>query len=239
MSDTVIQHAALPHYDARWYPADTFTRSAGPYTSHYPVALLDGSTLELPLRTLPSGDGAIALLMSNQTPFEVEDALAPLIAQVASTFSPDCVAAVPTMGLDYARLTARKLGLPHYVAMGLSRKFWYDDGLSERMNSSTSPDHFKKLYLDPALLKRLEGTRVVLVDDVINTGTSAVAAIRLLERAGANVVGLAVALTEGYAWRDALAELGPCWPHKVRAAGHIPVFTKAEGGGWTPVPATL
>ena len=207
-------------------------------TSHYPVALFDGSTLELPLRTLPSGDGAIALLMSNQTPFEVEDALAPLIAQVASTFSPDCVAAVPTMGLDYARLTARKLGLPHYVAMGLSRKFWYDDGLSERMNSSTSPDHFKKLYLDPALLKRLEGTRVVLVDDVINTGTSAVAAIRLLERAGANVVGLAVALTEGHAWRDALAELGPQWPHKVRAAGHIPVFTKADGG-WAPVPGTL
>ena len=232
----------LPPYDARWHKAGEFTRGqaphCAPYTTHYPVELLDGSTLELPLRALPGGDGAIALLMSNQTPFEVEDALAPLIAQVASTFSPDCVAAVPTMGLDYARLTARKLGLPHYVAMGLSRKFWYDDALSERMNSSTSPDQFKRLYLDPALLKRLDGTRVVLVDDVINTGTSAVAAIRLLERAGAEVVGLAVALTEGYAWRDALAELGPCWPHKVRAVGHIPAFTRTDGG-WTPVPSSM
>ncbi len=231
----------LPHYDARWHPAGAVAPGNAPhapYQSHYPVELLDGSTLELPLRPLPGGEGAIALLMSNQTPFAVEDALAPLIARVASTFSPDCVAAVPTMGLDYARLTARKLGLPNYVAMGLSRKFWYDDALSERMNSSTSPDQFKRLYLDPALLKRLEGARVVLVDDVINTGTSAVAAIRLLQRAGANVVGLAVALTEGYAWREALAEIDPCWPHKVLAAGHIPAFKKVDGG-WAPVPGTV
>jgi adenine/guanine phosphoribosyltransferase-like PRPP-binding protein len=226
-------------YDVRWHPAAAAPRAGGPYATHYPVPLSDGSTLELPLRALPGGQGAIALLMSNQTPFAVEDALAPLIAQAAAAFSPDCIAAVPTMGLDYARLAARHLGLPHYVALGLSRKFWYDERLSEPVTSSTSPGQSKALYLDPALLARIQGRRVVLVDDVINTGASAAAAIRLLERAGAQVVGLTVALTEGHAWREALATLGPHWPVRVRSAGHIPLFAPAGDGAWEPVAGTL
>ena len=229
----------IPPYDARWHPTGPAIDGSGPYTTHYPVRLSDGSTLELPLRALPGGQGAIALLMSNQTPFAVEDALAPLIAQAAAAFSPECIAAVPTMGLDYARLAARRLGLPHYVALGLSRKFWYDARLSEPVTSSTSPGQSKALYLDPALLARLEGRRVVLVDDVINTGASAAAAIRLLQRAGAQVVGLAVALTEGHAWREALAELNPQWPQQVRSAGHIPMFSPAGDGAWAPVASTL
>ena len=44
------------------------------------------------------------------------------------------------------------------------------------MLSSTSPTQRKSLYLDPALHSRVAGKRVGLVDDVINTGASAVAA---------------------------------------------------------------
>lgn len=225
-------------YEVRWHPPGQFPSSAAVYTSHYPVPLCDGSTLELPLRSLPEGREAIALLMSNQTPFAIEDGLVPLLVDAARSFQPEAIVAVPTMGLDYARRVARGLGLPDYTALGLSRKFWYDEALSECVTSSTSPGQAKRLYLDPALLSRVRGKRVVLVDDVINTGASAVAAIRLLVRAGAEVQGLVVALTEGHAWRSVLGELGAPWPENVRAAGHIPMFSLTEDGCWAPQPPT-
>jgi len=229
---------SLPPYEVHWHPATSAPTPAGrgPFTTHYPVPLIDGSVLELPLRTLPGDEQAIALLMSNQTPFTIEDRLVGLMSAQARALAPQMVVAVPTMGLDYARRVARDLGLPHYAAMGLSRKFWYDEALSEPVVSSTSPDQHKRLYLDPALLDRVAGQEVVLVDDVINTGASALAAVRLLQRAGARVAGLVVALTEGQAWRQTLTGLGANWPDRVHAVGHIPLFEAHDGGGWRARP---
>lgn len=211
-------------------PGTPRTAPGSSFQSHYPVSLADGSCLELPLRPLPAGDAAIALLMSNQTPFAVEQALADAMTALIRPLQPEMIVGVPTMGLDYARLTALRLGLPNYVALGLSRKFWYDDQWSEPTVSSTSPGQAKSVYLDPYLLERVAGKRVVIVDDVINTGLTAAAALRLLLRAGARVAGLAMVLTEGQAWRNALAEVGPEWPQQVEALGHIPLFRRADDG---------
>lgn len=229
----------LAPYAVQWLPAGVAMPGTGPYDDRYPVPLVDGSTLTLPLRALPGGAKAIALLMSNQTPFEVEAALAPRLTELARGYGADVVAAMPTMGLDYARLVARGLGHTQYAALGLSRKFWYDEALSEPLSSSTSPDQAKRVYLDPALVDRVAGQRVLLVDDVINTGTSAAAALRLLQRAGAELVGLVVALTEGHAWREVLAGFGPDWPKRVSAAGHIPLFDRSADGRWVPDATTL
>jgi len=231
----------LTPYTARWYTAAqarALPPAGATFSGTYTVALQGGSALELPLRVLPGGDKAIALLMSNQTPFAVEDALAPLVTAAAASLQPEVIAAVPTMGLDYARLVARGLGLADYVALGHSRKFWYDEALSEAATSSTSTQG-KRVYLDPALVARVRGKRVVLVDDVINTGVSALSAVRLLERAGAEVVGLTVLLSEGHAWRAVVGELGTGWDQRVRAVGHIPMFEAAGDGRWKPMAGTL
>lgn len=74
--------------------------------------------------------GSIALLMSNQTPFAVEAALGSLLTELAQSFNPEVIVGVPTLELDYARLVALKLSFSDYVALGNSRKFWYDDALS-------------------------------------------------------------------------------------------------------------
>jgi hypothetical protein len=66
--------------------------------------------------------------------------------------------------------------------LGYSRKFWYDDALSEPVNSITSLDVGKLLRLDPNLLPLVEGRRVALVDDAIST---TVVAVRLLLKIGA------------------------------------------------------
>jgi adenine/guanine phosphoribosyltransferase-like PRPP-binding protein len=209
-----------------------------PFQSHYPVQLRDGNYLTLPLQPFPDGQQAIALLMSNQTPFAVEQALTPLLAQVAQEFQPEAIAGVPTLGLDYARGVAKALEFPDYVALGYSRKFWYDDALSVPVVSVTSPDVKKSLYLDPKLVERVAGKRTLIVDDVINTGGTAIAAIQLLQTAGANVIGLAVVLTEGHDWEALLAQQVPDFPQRVLGLGHIPMFKKTVDG-WVPIAETL
>jgi adenine/guanine phosphoribosyltransferase-like PRPP-binding protein len=228
----------LPPYVVTWQAADKSEPDhCGVYTSTYPVTLRDGSRLTLPIRTLPGGEQAIALLMSNQTAFAVEQALASRLIDLVRPLQPEMIVAIPTMGLDYARLVAAGLGLPHYVALGLSRKFWYDDALSEATVSATSPDQQKRLYLDPALLDRLAGKRVVLIDDVMHTGVTTAAAVRLLTRLGIRIAALTVVLTESNTWRSTLAGIDPQWPSKVLALGHIPLFRRTAGG-WEPEPGT-
>jgi adenine/guanine phosphoribosyltransferase-like PRPP-binding protein len=204
-----------------------------PYRDFYPVTLCNGALLNLPLQPLPGGAGAIALLMSNQTPFDVEKELGSLLTKLAAEFSADVIVGIPTLGLDYARLVARDLGFPNYVALGNSRKFWYSDELSVPVHSVTSPGANKRLYLDPMLVERVAGKRTLIVDDVINTGGSAAAAIELLQTAGALVIGLCVILIEGEAWREPLAAFSPDWPDRVRGLGHIPIF-KSTTDGWVP-----
>jgi adenine/guanine phosphoribosyltransferase-like PRPP-binding protein len=203
-----------------------------PYCEYYPVALGDGTQLNLPIEPLPETDEAIVLLMSNQTPFAVEDKLTSLLCAIASPFRPEVIVGVPTMGLDYARAVARALGFPDYVAFGNSRKFWYDDRLSVPISSITSPGAKKRLYIDPSLVSRVRGKRTLIVDDVVATGGSASAAISLLNIAGANVVGLAAPFVEGQSWRSLVSAFSPDWPERVRTIAPIPRLRKTEGG-WT------
>ena len=179
----------------------------------------------------------MALLMSNQTSFRVERAIIERLTQLARAASPEAVVGVPTLGLTYARSVAESIGLPDFVALGYSRKFWYDEVLSEVTVSSTSPDQNKKIYLDPALLERVQGRRVVVVDDVLNTGGTMTSVIRLLQKAQAKVVGIVAVLTEGWEWHTALARIDPAIPALVRVLGHIPIFGRTDGG-WVPLPET-
>ncbi|MBE7728677.1 phosphoribosyltransferase [Komagataeibacter sp. FXV3] len=207
------------------------------YGATYPVQLVDGSTLVLPLRPLPDGEKAIALLMSNQTGFAVERALVRLLTDMVRELKPEVIVGVPTMGLAYAGQVAENLGFDDYVALGHSRKFWYDDALSQCLTSSTSPDQAKHLYLDPALVERVRGRRVVVMDDVLNTGRTAAATIRLMQKVQAQVAGITAVLTEGWAWRTELEHIGPDMPGLVHALGHIPMFGHTDGG-WRPLAGT-
>lgn len=227
-------------YAARIYPPGHSGPSPLPgqvWRERYRAPLKDGSALELPLTPLPGGEGAIALLMSNQCDFTVTDHLADLLAAEAAALRPDCIAAVPTMGLEYGGLVARKLGQANYAALGFSQKFWYDD-VYEEIRSSTSSSQVKRLYLDPHLWDRVRNKRVLIVDDVINTGASVLAAIRLLRRLGAEVIATLVVLTEGRVWESTLAAPLIAGSSTVQGLGHIPLFVR-QGDGWAAAEATL
>jgi adenine/guanine phosphoribosyltransferase-like PRPP-binding protein len=227
-----------PPYRVDWFPAHASEDAdAASFSTHYPVKLTDGCRLSLPLTPLPGGAKAVALLMSNQTSFLVERNIVQRMTELARASAPDAVIGIPTLGLPYARSVAEAIGLPDFVALGHSRKFWYDDALSEAAVSSTSPDQSKRVYLDPALLARVHGRRVVVVDDVLNTGATMASAIRLLQKAQANVVAIVAVLSEGWDWYPALARIDPAIPGLVRVLGHIPIFGRVEEG-WAPLPET-
>jgi len=71
------------------------------------------------------------------------------------------------------------------------------------------------LYLDEKDLRVLEGKRVVILDDVISTGSTLQGMRLLMQKAGAQVVAEAAILTEGERarWADIIS------------LGHLPVFT--------------
>lgn len=192
----------------------------------YPATLPDGRQLLLPIRDLPNGSGqAVASLIVNQAAFVVEDALADAMADHWRTQAPDVVVGVPTLGLPLANAVARRLGHARMVPLGTSRKFWYTDALSEPISSITSPDKGKTIYLDPRMVPLLTGRRVLLIDDVVSTGTSLAAVLRLLDKAGVAPAGIAVAMEQGTRWRDRLPD-----PDKVHGAIRSPVLTRTDAG---------
>jgi adenine/guanine phosphoribosyltransferase-like PRPP-binding protein len=183
----------------------------------------DGSGLALPLRDL--GQTAVAGLIVNQASFTVVDRLSAWTGQIADELAPEVVAGLPTLGHVLAPLIARRLGHANWVAFGTTRKLWYEDGLSVPLSSITSPSQGRRLWLDPRLLGRVRGRRVLLVDDVISTGASARAGLALLQTAGA-AAAVVVAMTQGDRWRTD-------WPDgtPVLAAFASPLFDRV-GPGW-------
>jgi len=201
----------------------------------YPVRLPCGRVLVLPLRQLPGGDRAVASLIANQASNAVVAALADHMATQARALDAEIVVGLPTLGLAFAALVADRLGQARYVPPGYSRKFWYDDALCEPVSSITSPEAGKQLRLDPNLRPLLEGRRVVLIDDAISTGTTAVAAARLSRSIGIETAGMVVAMKQTNRWEAAMATLPT--PLAIRAVYGCPLFKRGDGG-WIPLTET-
>jgi len=210
-----------------------FTPSPDPpptvWRDSYAAAMRDGSSLLLPLRDF--GATAIAGLISNQASFTVIDTLAGWIAADVRHFDAEVVVGLPTLGHTVGAAVARVLGHPNWVAPGTTRKLWYDEALSVATRSVTSPGEGRTMWLDPRLLRRLSGRRVLLVDDVICTGSSALAGIGLLARAGVVPIAFAVAMSQGTEWRNH-------WNADIPlvAAFETPIFRRVSDG-WTPIPS--
>ncbi|MCG7362128.1 phosphoribosyltransferase [Roseomonas sp. ACRSG] len=200
-----------------------------PFTAAAPAAMPDGRWLHLPLRDY--GAVAVTGFIANQASFAVLRPICAWMAEAARDLGAEVVVGLPTLGHVFGAPVAEALGHSNWVAPGYSRKKWYEEALSVPTSSSTAPDA-RRMWLDPRLLPRLRGRRVLLVDDVISTGSSAHAGLALLGKVGVRPVGLCVAMAQGDRWR---AE----WPDDVpvAAAFATPLFRRGEGG-WMPDEAT-
>jgi len=210
-----------------------FAAEAVPGLSHlFPASLPDGREIALPIRVLPGGnDRAVASLIVNQASFAVEDALADAMTDAARVFAPEVVIGVPTLGLPLAQNVARRLGHPRMVALGTSRKFWYEEALSQPLRSITSPTEGKRIYLDPRMLPLLQGRRFIVVDDVVSTGSSLASVLRLLAGAGLRPQATIVAMLQGERWKATLAQ-SPFPDMPVLGAIATPLLARGSDGFW-------
>lgn len=175
---------------------------------------------------------AISLLMFIDMGVRFGETVGKAMAAQIAAAKPDIVVGNATLGIPVAIELTRHLGLDNYVILQKSPKIHLSDAMVEQVQSVTSTGS-QRLLLDRAALPLLKGQRVVIVDDVVATGSSMAAAVRLVRQAGATVVGIGVILTEGHEWRQVLGEDA----RLVTGLGHIPQFRIADGVA-TPDPAT-
>lgn len=137
----------------------------------------------------------------------------------------EIVVSVATMGIPLAIETTRALGLDDYVILHKTKKIHLADGEAEPVRSITT-DREQSLLFDKARLHAVRGRRVAIVDDVISTGGSICAALRLVRRVGGLPVALGCLVTEGSGWKDALGDDSDL----VVALGQIPLFHRDDNG---------
>jgi adenine/guanine phosphoribosyltransferase-like PRPP-binding protein len=208
--------------DGFWQAFSPTPAPGPPYGDRFSIELGPGQFLTLPIRPLPAAGMAVASFIANQASFAVLDVLTARMVALAATFEPEVVVGLPTLGLAFAPGVARGLGQENFVPLGYSRKFWYRDEYSAPIRSITTPGEGKRLYIDPLILPRLTGRRVVVVDDVASTGTSLGAVAALLGGLGVEIVGCVVAMRQG------ASEMAV----PVRSVFGTPRFTQRPDGWW-------
>jgi adenine/guanine phosphoribosyltransferase-like PRPP-binding protein len=179
----------------------------------------------LPLVAL-SDELTIALLICVDMGVSFAETAGRELAELMRPAEPEIVVSVATMGIPLAIEASRALGLDDYVILHKTPKIHLGEAWAEPVHSITT-DTPQRLRLDPARLAAVRGRRVAIVDDVISTGASLAAALRLVRRIDAEPVVIGTLMTEGGGWRRALGQDAAL----VRALGAMPLFRPDASGG--------
>jgi len=129
-------------------------------------------------------------------------------------------------GIDFDVLVtaeAKSIPLAHALSVATGKKYiilrksykpYMGDALKSETLSITTGEP-QTLYLDEKDRVLVKGRLVVIVDDVISTGSTLQGMRMILEKAGAHIAAETAILTEGERakWAD------------IHALGHLPVFT--------------
>jgi adenine/guanine phosphoribosyltransferase-like PRPP-binding protein len=180
--------------------------------------------VELPLVAL-SDELTIALLICVDMGVAFAEVAGRELAELMRPAEPDIVVSVATMGIPLAIEASRALGFDDYVILHKTPKIHLGETWSEPVNSITT-DTPQRLRMDPARVGAVRGRRVAVVDDVISTGASTLAALRLVRRIGAEPVVIGTLMTEGSGWKSALGADAD----NVRTLGSMPLFRPAGDG---------
>lgn len=208
------------------------TNALSPVTDQSWSVDVAGLTVELPIVVIKP-DFAISLMMVIDLGVRFGAHVGTRLAEKLAPLEPEIVVGAATLGIPVAIEVTRALGLDDYVVLQKSPKLHLADALSQTIASITSKGE-QRLLLDRRSAPLLAGRRVVVVDDVVASGSSLKGSIDLVRAAGGNVVGVGVILTEARDWQKTLGEDAGL----IRSLAHIPQFTQT-GGTWMPIPQTF
>ncbi len=191
-------------------------------TSHH--VAIGSQEVDLPLVAL-SDSLTLALLITVDMGVGFMHQAGEELAALLRPYDIDIVATVATMGIPVAIEVSRALGLDQYVILHKTPKIHLADAVSEPVRSITT-NADQRLLFDRARIADVAGKRVAIVDDVVSTGASTGAALRLLRSVGANVVAIGTLVTEAAVWKQSLGDDASL----VQALGALPIFhPTAEG----------
>jgi adenine phosphoribosyltransferase len=176
---------------------------------HYTVQIGDVQR-ELPLFEVAPGVRIAVFNLLGDT--EVVEAAARELAGKLGSIDCDALVTAETKSVPLLYELARLLGKP-WVVLRKAYKPYMGETLSDETLSITTGAP-QTLHLDEKDLELVRGHRVVLVDDVISTGSTVEAMRRLMEQAGADVVAEAAVFTEG----------DPEQADDAITLGHLPLF---------------
>ncbi len=144
---------------------------------------------------------------------ELVEACAKALAEKLQAVDYDVIVTAESKSIPLAYALSAKTQKP-FIVLRKSYKPYMGDALQAETLSITTGAP-QTLYLDEKDIDTIRGKQVIIVDDVISTGSTLQGMRLLLDRAGATVAAEAAILTEGERakWRDIIA------------LGHLPVFT--------------
>jgi adenine phosphoribosyltransferase len=144
---------------------------------------------------------------------ELVQACARELAKKLSPVVYDVVVTAEAKSIPIAHALAVETNKP-YVILRKAYKPYMGQALQAETLSITT-GHSQTLYLDEKDVQMMAEKKVVILDDVISTGSTLQGMRLLMEKAGAQVVAEAAILTEGERakWADIIS------------LGHLPVFT--------------
>ncbi len=178
--------------------------------STYPVDIA-GVHRELPLFQIKPGLRIAILNILGDT--ELVQACGQALADKLNTVSYDVLVTAEAKSIPLAHALSVFTGKP-YVILRKSYKPYMGDALQAETLSITTGQP-QTLFLDEKDREMIKGKRVIVVDDVISTGSTLQGMRMLLQKAGADVTGEAAIFTEGERAR---------W-QEIISLGHLPVFT--------------
>lgn len=177
----------------------------------YPVEV-NGVKRDLPLFEVAPGVRIAIVNILGDT--ELVQAAARGLAAKLRPYEGDVLVTAEAKSIPLQYALAVEMGLP-WVVLRKSYKPYMGEVLeAETMSITTGKP--QTLYLDEKDRDLITGKKVLLIDDVISTGSTLQSMELLIDRAGADVVVRAAIFTEG----DRAKWTG------VVALGHLPVFTK-------------
>src|SRR4051812_11797877 len=170
-----------------------------------------GITRELPLFEVAPGVRIAILNILGDT--ELVQAAAGALSDQIGELDADVLVTAETKSIPLIHELSARLDLP-YVVLRKQYRPYMGDALEVETHSITTGKP-QTLYLDEKDRDLLNESRIVLVDDVISTGSTLEAMRRVVEEAGGTTIAETAVFTEGdkAKWADIIA------------VGHLPVFT--------------
>ncbi len=144
---------------------------------------------------------------------ELVEACAHELAKRLQGLAYDTILTAETKSIPIAHMLSRATGVPYVVLRKNWKPYMGDAIRAETLSITTGKP--QTLILDQKDIPLIQNKRVIILDDVISTGSTLQGMKIITEKAGGEVVKEVAILTEGdpSQWRDVLA------------LGHLPLFT--------------